>query len=183
MIRAFLAIPLPDEIKDALDEAQDDLRGANWVPPENLHLTLSFLGDQTRRTLEDLDALLMPLTQPRFELEIAGVSHFGGRDPRLCYAGLRDSLDLRRLQAKVEQAARDAGIAIEDRRYTPHVTLARWARREVTAERLQDWVERNNLLQAGPFTVESLSPHRTFIVDADGNPKDPAEGAAAHANE
>lgn len=156
MIRSFLALPLPASARDEIDLVQDDLRGAMWTPEENLHLTLVFLGEQTRRTLEDLDALLLKVAGPPFALELAGVGHFGGRDPRLAWVGVRESAELRRLQAKLENAARSAGVAVADRRFTPHVTVARWGRREVTEERLRDWVGRNSLFSCAPFEVDGF---------------------------
>lgn len=153
MIRSFIAISLPEPVRDEIDLVQDDLRGAMWTPEENLHLTLVFLGEQTRRTLEDLDALLLKVTGSAFALELAGVGHFGGRDPRLAWVGVRESVELRRLQAKLETAARGAGVAVADRRYTPHVTVARWGRREVAEERLREWVARNSLFSCAPFEV------------------------------
>lgn len=187
MIRCFIAIRPPEEIIDALDEIQGDLRGANWTLPENLHLTLAFLGEQTRHTLDDLDLQLQRAATPGFSLTLSGVGHFGGRDPRLAYAAVTASEPLIRLQAKVAQAARAAEIALADRRYTPHITLARWGRREVAAERLQDWVEANGLFKAGPFPVtgftlyqSELSRHGALYTPLAEYPLTAALGADLH---
>lgn len=163
MIRAFVAIVPPEEVLDEIDAVQDDLRGANWVPSENLHLTLSFVGEQPRPTLEDLDAALTKVSATSFTLSLAGVAHFGGRDPRLAYVGVRDCPPLKRLQSKVETAARSAGIDIEDRRYTPHVTVARWGRREVSPDHLRAWVEENSLFEAAPFDVDAFELIRSEL--------------------
>lgn len=163
MIRSFLAIAIPEEVADAIDDVQSDLRGANWVPAENLHVTLAFLGDQDRRALEDLDAQLAALKSEPFELSLAGLGSFGGRDPRLAFAKVEESAPLRRLQAKVETAVRAAGIPLEGRRYTPHATVARWRRGEVRPEALRDYVEAHNLFRAGPFPVEAYHLYRSEL--------------------
>ena len=163
MIRCFLAIAIPEAVADEIDDIQDGLRGANWVPAENLHLTLVFLGDQDRHALADLDAQLSALSAPGFELTLTGLGSFGGREPRLVFANVSDSESLRRLQAKTEGAARDSGIEVENRRYTPHVTLARWRRGEVRAEARRDYVEARNLFRSSPFRVEAFHLYRSEL--------------------
>ena len=162
-MRCFLAARLSEAAIDALLDLQENLPGANWSPPENLHLTLVFLGEQPRRVLEDLDAALLDVKAAPFELTLRGVGAFGGRDARLVYAGVDESAPLRRLQAKLETAARDAEIDIESRKYTPHVTLARWARRGVAADRLARYIEQHGLFHAPAFTVDSYGLYRSEL--------------------
>lgn len=164
MIRSFIALPIPEPAAEAIDGVQENLRGANWVPEENLHLTLLFLGTQDRRTLEDLDAALIGVAPPRFELALSGVGCFGGgRDARLVFAGVDESAPLRALQRKIETAARSAGIEIADRRFTPHVTLARWGRGEVRADALQAYIERENLFRSPSFEVSEFVLFRSDL--------------------
>ncbi|MEL6284437.1 MAG: RNA 2',3'-cyclic phosphodiesterase [Pseudomonadota bacterium] len=163
MIRCFLAIAIPEEIADAIDDIQNGLRNANWVPAENLHITLSFLGDLDRHQLGDLDAVLSKLTAPRVSLTLAGVGSFGGRDPRLVFANVAENADLRRLQAKVETAVQSAEIEIETRRYTPHVTLARWRRGEVRWPEMRPYVEAHNLFRSNVFDVDAYHLYRSEL--------------------
>lgn len=163
-MRCFIAIPMPEEIVDAIDDIQTGLKGANWTTEDTMHLTLAFLGEQHRRSLEDLDSQLIALDAPAFELSLAGVDTFGGRkEARLAFAGVAESPALRRLQAKVEQAAREAEIPLEGKRFTPHVTVARWSRGAVSPEALSAWLAANNLFRAGPFLVESYTLFRSEL--------------------
>lgn len=163
-MRCFIAIPMPEEIVDAIDDLQTGLRGANWTTQDTLHLTLVFLGDQHRRSLEDLDSALIGLDAPAFDLSLSGVDVFGGsKGARLAYAGVEESPPLRSLQAKIEQAARDAEIPIESKRFTPHVTVARWGRGAVASDALGAWISDNALFRAGPFPVESYILFRSEL--------------------
>ncbi len=168
-MRSFLALTPPEETIEALLDLQEGLPGANWAPPENLHLTLVFLGDQPRRTLEDLDAALLKVDAEPFELTLSGVGSFGGRDARLVFAGVAESAPLRRLQGKLATAARQAEIEIETRRFAPHVTLARWGKGAVSAERLAAYVQANSLFAAAPFTVESFGLFRSELGRSGAN--------------
>ncbi len=164
MIRSFLAIAIPEEIADEIADIQEALPGAFWTSPENLHLTVSFLGEQPPRTLEDLDAALAA-APPRenFSLTLAGVGTFGA-DARVAFAGVEAPDALLRLRASVERAARSLDIETDARKYAPHVTLARWRRREVSPDRLAAWIQANNLFRSGPFDADALTLFRSTLT-------------------
>lgn len=126
MIRAFLALALPDPVLSALRVQQFLLPLPKKEPPENFHLTLVFLGEQSEPVLEAAHDAFAALRMPRFSLTLQGLGLFGGGKPRAAWAGVSPSEPLMRLQAKLEQAARLSGIPIESRRYVPHVTLGRF---------------------------------------------------------
>lgn len=163
-MRAFLAIRIPEPTIDRLMDLQTDLRGAHWSPDENLHLTLVFLGVQTRRTLEDLDAELIALREPAFDVVLEGVGAFGGRDARLVYAGVRENPSLRHLQSKTATAARLAEIDIERRKYLPHVTVGRLGRGAVAPEALERWITSHALFEAAPFRAEAFGLFRSDLT-------------------
>ncbi|MEO1292441.1 MAG: RNA 2',3'-cyclic phosphodiesterase [Pseudomonadota bacterium] len=163
MIRCFVALPLPDALTDAIDDIQTGLRGANWQPEENMHLTLAFLGDQDRHSLSDLDLCLAEIRAAPVDLHLRGVSHFGGRDPRLVFVGVDPNPTLMHLQNKVETAVRAAGIDLPGKRFVPHVTLARWGRGAVQAEALQAYVEANNLFQAKAAEIDAFALFRSDL--------------------
>jgi len=125
MIRAFVAIALPEAVRFELMLVGLGLPAPRPVPPENLHLTLLFLGELPEPTVADVDTALRVVRAPGFAVGFAGLGLFGGAKPRLVYAGVVASGPLGHLQAKVESAARGAGVDVPARRYVPHVTLAR----------------------------------------------------------
>jgi 2'-5' RNA ligase len=163
MIRAFAAIPMPDPVTDALETVQDDLRIGRAVLPEHMHLTLVFLGELREPDVEEVHDAFEDIRVPAFDLRLRGIGAFGASAPRSIHACVEDSPPLRHLQAKVEQAARNAGIAIERRRFVPHVTIARLkARREDVAE-VADFVARRSLVQPPAFQVEAFSLIRSIL--------------------
>ncbi len=133
VVRAFLALALPEDVRAALGRAQDDLRRAQaqvgWVAPANLHLTLVFLGDTFGATLRSLApglAAVAAASAP-FALRVAGLGAFGRpRAPRVLWAGIPEPPPaLGVLQSGAAAAARAAGIRLEDRPFAAHVTLGR----------------------------------------------------------
>lgn len=126
MIRAFLGIAVPDDQRSALAVQQFLLPLPRKVPPEAFHLTLVFLGEVHAHVLEAAHEAFQTLRAERFALSLAGLGLFGADRPRSAWAGICPSRQLNRLQAKVEQLARQAGCPVEHRRFVPHVTLGRF---------------------------------------------------------
>lgn len=127
MIRAFLALPLPDTVLSALRVQQFLLPLPQKTDPETFHLTLVFLGEQPEPVLQAAHERFSEVRLPPFPLALKSLGLFGGAKPRAAWAGVAPSEPLTRLQAKLDHAARSAGIATESRRFTPHVTLGRFA--------------------------------------------------------
>jgi 2'-5' RNA ligase len=163
VIRAFAAIALPEAVRFDLMLLQQGLP-VRPVPPENLHLTLLFLGEVPERRLEDIDLAFRQLRAPGFELALAGVGLFGGAKPRVVYVGAAENPALRRLQAKVETAARGAGFDLPARRFAPHVTLARLPERLAGRERLEAFVAARGGYAAPRFAVEDFRLFRSHLA-------------------
>ncbi|MGP3695937.1 RNA 2',3'-cyclic phosphodiesterase [Rhodobacter sp. NSM] len=126
MIRAFVAIAVPDHVRSALAVQQFLLPLPRKVEPETFHLTLLFLGELPEPVLEAAHEELLAIERPPFRIEVRGVGLFGGDRPRSVWAGVAPSEPLIRLQAKVVRAARMAGVEPERRRFSPHITLGRF---------------------------------------------------------
>jgi RNA 2',3'-cyclic 3'-phosphodiesterase len=154
MMRTFLALDLPEEVRGALRVLQFLLPLPSEVPQENFHLTLSFFGNLPERTLEAVHDHLLAIHLPAFELTLAGAGLFGGAAPRAAWAGVAPEPALLRLQSKVETAARRGGATIAAHNFVPHVTLGRFSP-PLPEERLR--LERaivsNMAFRAGPFPV------------------------------
>lgn len=165
MIRAFIGIPLPDEVAGDLEAVQAGIPAGRAVPRENFHVTLAFLGTQPRPVLEDAHDALDAVRTPGFRLRIEGLGMFGGPRPRVLFAQVAAEPGLSQLRRKVLRAVHEAGIEIARERFHPHVTLARFGdglRGEDAAE-IQGFVGRRIGVRAGPFTVGSFVLYRSHL--------------------
>jgi len=162
MIRSFLAIPLPDDTADALLDLQTGVRNARWIADDAFHLTLVFLGACTPQELTDLDAGLAGLRMESFTLKPQGVGAFGGGTPRQLFAKLAESEPLKRLQTKIERVARDSGIDVDRRKYTPHITLARCGGGVIPSQAI-DWTVRHARATFPAFDVHHFGLYRSDL--------------------
>lgn len=124
-MRSFLAIAVPEEAAAAIGRLQGQLRLGHPLPPENLHLTLAFLGDQSEPALEELHFCLERLSAPGFDVEFGPLGSFGHPAPSSVHAEVRLTPELATLHRAVRGALHSAGLQTERRRFRPHITIAR----------------------------------------------------------
>jgi len=156
-MRLFVALDLPWDLRLQLSALAIGLQGARWIPPENYHITLRFIGETPGHKAEDIDLALASLRDRGFSLELAGVGTLekAGRVTALWVGIARNpSLDL--LRGKIDTALLRAGIPAERRRFLPHVTLARLDDR-AAEPRLASWVQAHNLFRSKPVPVEHFT--------------------------
>jgi len=122
-MRLFVAVLFSPELRQLLLDAQDELRAqsraANFTRPENLHLTLAFLGETPRA--RDAAKAVASLTDAPFPLALGR----SGRFSDLWWIGVEPNPALETLAAALNRNLRAAGFALEDRPFRPHVTIAR----------------------------------------------------------
>ncbi len=170
-LRAFLAIELSDEVRASLAALIRQFRQISskisWVPPENLHLTLRFLGDIDRVDLEHLaERLAGPLQDVEpFRLTVRGIGAFPNpRRPAVIWAALaRPPEPLTVVQGLAESAARAVGLEAELRAFVPHITLGRVRNRRASPV-LIETIEREKDLAVGEFTVRTVSLFSTELT-------------------
>ncbi|HYP62816.1 MAG TPA: RNA 2',3'-cyclic phosphodiesterase [Acidocella sp.] len=161
-MRLFVALDLPWEIKEELSDLSCPIPGARWVPTDNFHLTLRFIGEANRLQAEEIDCALAALRGRSFSFSLSGLGWFEkyGRVNTL-YVGVERNEDLARLQGKVETALLRAGVQPERRKFTPHVTLARMDQ-PVTPE-LTRFVQANNLYRSEPIRADNVTLFSSFL--------------------
>ena len=155
-MRLFVGLDLPWEVRERLGSLSGGVPGARWVPAENYHVTLRFIGEVPRHEAEEIDHALAALRGRAFEIVFSGVGTFakGGRDVAL-WAGVERNPALEHLQAKIETALQRAGQPAERRRFQPHMTLARLD--GVFDPRLAAFVQARNLFREGPVRIEHFT--------------------------
>jgi 2'-5' RNA ligase len=165
-MRLFVALELPEAIRLACERLQQGVPAARWIPAENMHLTLRFIGEVDGAAFEDLIESLADVVVEPFEIEVASVGHFETRQmPTVLWAGIRPNPDLKRLQAKVERAVRAAGLPPETRKFAPHVTLARLG--DTDPVRVRNFLQRNALFQPGSVPVGGFTLFSSHLGKGD----------------
>jgi 2'-5' RNA ligase len=139
MIRAFIAVPLPSTLLDALANLQRRLkrqvpdRSVRWVRPEGIHLTLKFLGDTPVDKLPEIKQALAAVARhaPSCVFTVGGLGCFPNpRRPRVVWVGVQEpSGRLAAVQDAIEEVMAPLGYEPEGRGFTPHLTLGRIGRR------------------------------------------------------
>lgn len=131
-VRTFIALELPEELKKSLGRLQAKFRertgGVKWVRPENMHLTLKFLGDIKAEMVTPVAGALAKLCAGRAPLcfDAAGLGAFpNSRNPKVLWAGMEADDSLSSFHGELEAALADLGFSREDRPFAPHVTLGR----------------------------------------------------------
>jgi len=172
MLRLFVGIALPPEIKLRLSLLCVGVPGARWVDPGNYHLTLRFIGEVNEGVASDIDEALAALRARRFDLALAGVGQFGDR---MLWVGVDKNPALFHLRDKVESALVRLGLEPETRRYAPHVTLARL--KGASEARLQAYLQEHALFRAEPFAVERFSLVASYLTKSGAIYEDQADYA------
>ena len=156
MSRLFVALDLPEEIKQSLEPLGTGLGDVRWLEPEQQHLTLRFLGQLDNGwTREVADALALVPGVP-FELCLKGIGHFPLRgEPRVLWVGVEKSLELQRLKRRIDRVLDQAGLSPDARKFAPHVTIAR-IRGPLSPTRLGTYLMRHSLYRSEAFAVSSF---------------------------
>jgi 2'-5' RNA ligase len=164
--RLFLAIALPDYVKDSLESLREDgLKGFHWVPRERLHITLKFIGDIPGQFQDAVEAAIEPIRVHPFLLPVEGIGSFPpvGRTHAVWAGVATGHPRLFQLHKRIEDALFAIGIEPEKRIYHPHVTVARV--NQAADETIRQFVKRHQDFGAPPFHVESYDLLRSEVID------------------
>jgi 2'-5' RNA ligase len=154
MHRLFVAIRPPQAVLDLLIDTMEDGPELRWVPEENLHLTLRFIGEVERPQANDIADSLSRLRFPAFEMAIRGVGRFERKNGGQLWTGIVPRRPVAELAAKVDRACVAAGLEPEHRAFHPHITMARWGRR--AADEAATFERRHSDLASDVFVVEEF---------------------------
>jgi 2'-5' RNA ligase len=153
MIRLFVGLEIPAELRRRMAMLARGVDDARWVAEENLHISLRFIGEVPEDRAEDLAAALDTVRAPTFTITLSGAGHFeSGRRVRVLWLGIERNEALKALYDKVESALVRAGLEPEGRKFKPHVTLARL--KDARPASVKGWLAANTMFKAVPFTVD-----------------------------
>jgi len=156
MHRLFVAIDLPIQVKEKIAGiVPRGISGARWVPEEQLHLTLRFIGDTDDRMSQEIKRGLARVSGAPFSLSLKGIGHFPPRGgPRVLWVGVEGAVELSALQKRIEDEVVKIGIEAEKRRFSPHITVARL--KDISPVKIAQLEENNREFSAGPFPVDEF---------------------------
>jgi 2'-5' RNA ligase len=162
MYRLFVGLDLPGEVKEQLARISCGLPGARWLEPDQIHLTLRFIGEVDGGIFDDAIAALGTVTMEPFDLTLKGVGFYPprGRAESL-WVGIDRSEPLAILRTKVEAALARAGIEREQRKFSPHVVIARL--KDSQSNRLGQYIVEYNLFESPLFHVDELHLYSSML--------------------
>src|SRR6516225_9903940 len=178
MLRLFVGITFPPELKLQLSLLCSGVTGAKWVNPGNFHLTLRFIGEIGEDVAADIDDALSRLRARRFTLQIAGTGVFGGEKPRSLWAAVERTPELTGLRDKGEQSLIRVGLPPEPRKFSPHVTLARL--RDPPLDKLREFLVAHAQFRADPLRVDAFSLIASFQTKSGSVFEDQADYPLLH---
>jgi 2'-5' RNA ligase len=160
-MRLFVALEIPSAVRENLAGLLKSLRAVSpqtrWVRPENLHVTLKFIGEVPETKLAAIrTALARVRSDQPMTLDFRGLGFFPNeKHPRVFWAGIEASPNLKTLAADIEEATKTLGISGEQRPFSPHLTLARFEPPRL-AEQLRAAMQENTARDFGSLRTNQF---------------------------
>jgi 2'-5' RNA ligase len=173
MLRAFIAVEIPLAIRQGVCQATSALQNeigplVRWVPIDNMHLTLKFLGDVSPSNVDMLTQMLRAEADlfDCFELHLHGLGSFPNpKRPRVIYIGIQAPAALETLQRGIESASRRLGYESEERGFSPHLTIGR-VKQNITGteqQRIRRMLEETKIDSLGSARVNSVHLYKSDL--------------------
>ncbi len=151
-MRLFTAIDLPREQRNFLHRLTKELSGIRVTPQAQLHLTLNFIGEVNAMHFRKLCEECMAVTTTPFSIQLQGIGTFPPKGPpRILWVGVPPCLPLLQLQQLLKKKLLTTGIRQEERKFRPHITLARI--KHCSQKDLSTFCKAHAELTFPPFTV------------------------------
>jgi len=173
LMRVFIAIEFPHQTLDVIDKQTARLRQAvgddiiRWIPAQNMHLTLKFIGDIANSHVDFLKQMLTheAATHPQFDIQIGGLGTFpNSRMPRILWVGLHAPAVLASLHKSIDAGASRLGYEKEERAFSPHLTIGR-ARQNIDPTELSKVRAALNTIQLGNIAIARVDSVHLFKSD------------------
>jgi len=178
-VRVFIAIDIDDKIRKAIADLQKQIASKvdvkkgdlKWVEPNNIHLTLKFLGEISDEQLEEVKEIVNTVAQAhqKFNLEIESVGSFGGRSAKVVWVGAGKGTDaLLALQKDLDDLLAQAGYPKEEREFSAHLTLCR-VNHPIAGLKMGEAIAQFSHLKLGSIAAESLCVYQSQLTPAGPN--------------
>ncbi len=155
MIRLFVAVDIPGNIRMEIEGMGGLIPNARLVPPDQLHLTLKFIGEVEGSRFLDIQDALGEIFLPKFSLSLKGVGTFPPRGiPHVLWVGVEPGERIIPLRNSIERTLAVINIPRDKKKFTPHMTLARL--KDCPIPRLQEFLAGNAFFHSPEFPVENF---------------------------
>jgi len=167
LLRAFIALEIPPALQLTIQESTRTLRQSlgneliRWVPMQNVHLTLKFLGDVSSANLDLIKQMLTVEAEqhPCSEIQVKGIGSFpNSRRPRVIWIGLQAPPVLESLQRSIESASARLGYGADEKGFSPHLTIGR-VKQNLSApeiQRIRNALEQTKIGLLGIVQVDAV---------------------------
>jgi 2'-5' RNA ligase len=173
LLRTFIAADIPPTIIQPIEQIAKSLRpklgdSIRWVPVQNIHLTLKFLGDVSSANVDALTKILTTEADScsQFDISIGGLGSFpSSKRPRVLFIGIQAPAELDALQRGVESACARLGYESEARPLSPHLTIGR-VRQNVTfteQKKIREILEETKIDSLGTASVNSVHLYKSEL--------------------
>lgn len=165
MIRIFIGISIPNNIKAQIAALQGGIQGASWVPPENYHISLRFIGEVNETKKEDIAEALENIAFPAFSLSLNGLGIFSIKDdPHHLWLKPIPDEPLMKLYRKIENVlTNELSIKAETRKFTPHLTIAKL--KDSNTEKVGQFMQWHNLFKSSEFEVKEYTLFESHLTN------------------
>jgi RNA 2',3'-cyclic 3'-phosphodiesterase len=165
MPRLFVAIDLPETLKDGLLALQrDDIPTARWPEYEAWHLTLHFIGNVPEGVAKAYERVLKKVDVPAFDLKIGGVGQFPiEQRPKVIWAGVDNTPELRALYEAAGEALEDEKFIREERRFHPHISLMRF-RKPIRRGVSSTWINEHIDWHIDPAKISEFALYESNLI-------------------
>jgi len=160
-VRLFIAIAISSEIRATISALLSEMRAcapkAKWVRPDNLHVTLKFLGETAEPQVAAIQGALSSLRSAELITAVfRGLGFFPSETrPSVLWAGAQLSSNAQTLASSIDQAMHTLGFPLEQRPFTPHLTLARFPSASLSPQ-LQEQCQKHRASNFGSCTARQF---------------------------
>ena len=174
LFRTFIAVEIPSQIQEIIQQKTEVLRKeigtsiVRWVPSQNIHLTLKFLGDVSSANIDILAQMLRAEADscPPFEIHLSGLGSFpSSKRPRVLIIRIQAPAELETLQRGIESAANRLGYESDEHGFSPHLTLGRVKQNSLTSDqqKIRKVLEETKIDSLGTARVDSVHLYKSDL--------------------
>lgn len=167
-IRTFICVEIPEKIKDEIEKHTKSLDRSELRPVkrEQLHITVLFFASVSEVQVEIVKKSMDSLSVKDFEISIKSIDAFGTRQPNVLFASVNDGGNLTAIYHQLKEKIEMAGIKIEERPYTPHLTIARVKEHDrIVVREINDIISRNKETLFGTFKCGAIKLKKSTLTN------------------